>query len=163
MPSNIPPPMDEATVRADIELFTDAANEPILSTTDIDVLVRKAKRADYMNRPPSDANWYATWNIPYAVAYGWRLKSTRLVGLIKFTSGGTTYSREQFFEHCRQMQKDWMSRSIESIQMVGAWRRKLLNPSADPGITESQEYEDGLADPLSPIISNIYPDDDFLP
>lgn len=46
------------------------------------------------------APWNPTYDVNYAIAQGWLLKASRLVGHYNFMTGGKMLSREQFYEHC---------------------------------------------------------------
>lgn len=113
-------PTTEAEVRAEIALFTEASNAPVLTEADLDVLVRKAKREDYLARHPGHSEWVPTWNIAHAIALGWQIKSSRLAGITSFSLRGQNFpSREKFYDHCMEQMKIWKHRAIESVQLSG--------------------------------------------
>lgn len=64
------------------------------------------------------APWNPTYDLNYAIAQGWLLKSTRLVGHYNFMANGKMLSREQFYEHCMSMYKRFANKSgIKGIRM----------------------------------------------
>jgi len=143
-------PMTEAEARADIALFTEASNAPVLTEADLDVLVRKAKRMDYLHRQPSHSEWVPTWNIAHAIALGWQVKSGRLAGVTSFSLRGQSFtSREKFYDHCMEQMKIWKSRASESIQVKGSYRRFWPYPGQSGTLWGDQ--------------TNGYLEDDYVP
>lgn len=64
------------------------------------------------------APWSPTYDLYYAVAQGWLLKSSRLAGHYNFMTGGKMLSREQFYEHCMAQYKLYSSKSgIKAIRL----------------------------------------------
>lgn len=64
------------------------------------------------------SSWNPTYDVNYAIAQGWLLKSTRLVGHYNFMANGKMLSREQFYDHCVAMYKRFSNKSgIKGIRM----------------------------------------------
>lgn len=64
------------------------------------------------------APWNPTYDINYAIAQGWLLKSTRLVGHYNFMANGKMLSRDQFYKHCVDTYKRFSSKSgIKGIRL----------------------------------------------
>lgn len=146
--SGLPPAMTEEEARLEIVLFTEAASDPKLSDEEVDFLLRKAKRADYLQRNPSMSNWRPTWNLAHSIALGWQIKSARLAGVTSFSIKGQSFnSREKFYDHCLEQMGIWRSRSAETITMEGSWRRKII----------------GTQTSLTGVQTNGYLEDDYLP
>lgn len=57
------------------------------------------------------APWNPRYDVNYAVAQGWLLKSNRLVGHYNFMTGGKMLSRDQFYAHCMKQYKLYSSKS----------------------------------------------------
>lgn len=66
------------------------------------------------------STWNPTYDVNYAIAQGWLLKSTRLVGHYNFMANGKMLSREQFYDHCMAMYKRFANKSgIKGIRLGG--------------------------------------------
>jgi hypothetical protein len=109
----------EAEVRGRIAVFCDVDSDPTLSSEDVDVLVSMAKRLDDNGINPSEETWTPTWNVNYAIAQGWLLKSSRLAPHYLFMSGGKMFSRNQYFDHCMKLYHKFMSRAGMMAQRLG--------------------------------------------
>lgn len=118
--------MTEREALEEIRICTEAGTCPTLSGDELRLLLRKAKRADSRNRPPSDAAWEPTWNLPYAIAMGWRLKAGKVAGAYDMSSGPTRMSRSQFRAHCLSQAKEWSKRASEAVTLPGTWRRATI-------------------------------------
>ncbi len=128
--------MTEAEARAEIEAMTEAAMAPTLSPADIDLLVRKAKRADSNHRVPSDPAWVPTWNVAYAIALGWRMRRQRITGRINYTVSGMTVNRAQFYDRCRELEKEWRTRGAEEVVLQGAYRQPVISTQTNGVLLE---------------------------
>lgn len=110
--------MTEAEVRARITSFASADTEPVLTSADLDVLVSIAKVSDQFGMWPSDDGWSPTYDVWYAVAQAWLLKSSRLAPRYLFMSGGKMLSRNQYYEHCVQQYRTYLQKSgLRSIRL----------------------------------------------
>jgi hypothetical protein len=123
--------MTEAEARADIELLTEAATDPVLSTGQVDYLVRMAKRADAGGRAPSDDDWEETWDIAYAVCRGWELKAGNAVSRFDFSSVNEKFDRSQVQKHCREQAKEWRRKVGCTVEVPG--RTNTLDAELDDG------------------------------
>ncbi len=66
------------------------------------------------------APWNPRYDLYYAVAQGWLLKSSRLVGHYNFMTGGKMLSRQQFYDHCMDQYKLYARKSgIKGIRLGG--------------------------------------------
>lgn len=66
------------------------------------------------------APWNPRYDLYYAVAQGWLLKSSRLVGHYNFMTGGKMLSRQQFYDHCMDQYKLYSRKSgIKGIRLGG--------------------------------------------
>jgi hypothetical protein len=112
--------MNEIEAKARIAELVAMNDEPQLASHDLDRLTELAARKDEYGRARGEAGWVPTWNIPYAAAKGWELKSTRLTTKFMFMSGGKMFSRNQMFEHCMQMARHFRGQQgIGSIPLGG--------------------------------------------
>lgn len=143
--SGLPPAMTEEEARAEIILFTDANSAPVLASSEIDLLVSKARRQDYLKRFPSHDDWRPTWNLAYSIALGWQIKAGRLAGRTSFSVKGQTYNRDQFYKHCMEQVEAWKKRISETVIMEGSWRRKLIpGGSVFDGVQTNGYLEDDI-------------------
>lgn len=104
--------MTEAEVQGRIQIFGAADVEPVLNPSDIEVIISMCKRVDQYGVQPGDAAWEETYDWNYAVAQGWLIKAGRLADRYLFMTGGKMLSRHQFYEHCMEMYKKYLSRSM---------------------------------------------------
>jgi hypothetical protein len=110
--------MTEAEARARIILFAAAAEEPVLDSANVDVLLSMAKRVDENGIEPGAANWTPTWSVNYAVAQGWLAKSGRLSGHYLFMSGGKMFARQQMYDHCMKLYMKYATKAgIQSVRL----------------------------------------------
>lgn len=66
------------------------------------------------------APWNPRYDLYYAVAQGWLLKTSRLVGHYNFMTGGKMLSREQFYDHCMDQYRLYARKSgIKGIRLGG--------------------------------------------
>lgn len=64
------------------------------------------------------APWNPIYDVNYAIAQGWLLKSGRLVGHYNFMTGGRMFSREQFYNHCMDQYKRFSAKAgIKAIRL----------------------------------------------
>lgn len=111
--------MTEAEARARIELFLSPEVEPVIYAAELDVLLDIARRVDRNGVRPSDDGWTETYDVNYAVAQGWLVKSTRLAPRYLFMDAGKMYSRNQFYEHCLELHKKFLMRcGIQAVPLV---------------------------------------------
>lgn len=115
--------MDEDDVAAEVALLTDAAADPALSEDDLELLVRKARRADGAGRAPSDSAWEGAWDVAAAVALGWELKAGRAAGRFEFASGEQRFLRQQVRAHCLEQARQWRRRVQATVSLRGAYAR----------------------------------------
>jgi len=134
--------MTEAEARAEIEILTEAAAAPTLSEDELRLLVRKAQRADSSQRAPSDDLWEPTWNIPFAVALGWKLKAGKLVGAYDTEAGPQKFKRSQFRQHCLDQAKQWQKQAAECALLPGGWTRRTVRGETNGLLPEDVEYLD---------------------
>lgn len=111
--------MTEAELRGRIQMFCDAGTDPILSSADLEVLVSLSRRLDKYGVQPGDTSWEETYDWNYAVAQGWLVKAGRLADHYLFMTGGKMLSRNQFYEHCMELHKKYMSRAnLAALRLV---------------------------------------------
>jgi hypothetical protein len=109
----------EAEARARIELFLDPQTEPIIYAAELDILLDISRRVDRSGVRPSDTGWEETYDVNYAVAQGWLVKSTRLAPRYLFMDAGKMYSRNQFYDHCVALHKKFLMRcGIQAVPLV---------------------------------------------
>lgn len=64
------------------------------------------------------APWNPTYDVNYAIAQAWLLKSGRLVGHYNFMTAGKMFSREQFYNHCMDQYKRYSNKSgLKAIRL----------------------------------------------
>ena len=100
----------DADAAARIGRMTDSAVKPLLDAGDLSDLVALAKRADRYRRFPSDASWEPTYDYDYAAAEGWRRKASRVAGAFSFTADGSTFNKNEVFDHCMSMAEKFANR-----------------------------------------------------
>lgn len=103
--------MNEAEVRARLITFADVNTEPVLTSADIEVVLDTSKRVDKFGVWPSQEGWTGTFDVNYAIAQCWLLKATRLANRYLFMSGGKMFSRNQFYEHCMDLHRKFLSKA----------------------------------------------------
>lgn len=103
--------MNEASTRARLSLFADLNSEPVLGEADIQVILDMSRRLDINGVRPEFEGWEETYDSNYAIAQCWLIKSTRLAPRYLFMSGGKMFSRNQFYEHCMDLYKRFMSKA----------------------------------------------------
>jgi hypothetical protein len=100
-------------------MFCDADAEPALASADIDVLLQMSRRIDKSGRLPGDDDWEPAYDLNYAIAQGWLLKSTRTANRYLFMTGGKMLSRNQYYEHCIQLYYKFLSKSPLKAKRLG--------------------------------------------
>lgn len=128
--------MTEAEVRGRVQVFGAADSEPPLTSTDFEAIISMSKRVDKYGVLPGDTNWTETYDWNYAVAQGWLIKAGRLADRYLFMTGGKMLSRHQFYDHCMQMHKKYMSRcNLGALRLVPDERLSLyaIPGNADAG------------------------------
>jgi hypothetical protein len=115
----------ESEAYTDIRTLTNAEQYPRLSADQLDVLLRRAKRADAYERVPSDSSWIPTWDIAYAVALGWEQKAANAAAgdanhlpAYDIRAGDEQHARSQIVAHCQEQAKKWRGRSLSSLQLI---------------------------------------------
>lgn len=103
--------MNEASTRARLSVFGDPTAEPILGEADIQVILDMARRVDINGVRPDQDAWEPTYDPNYALAQVWLIKSTRLANRYLFMAGGKMFSRNQFYEHCMELHKKFLSKA----------------------------------------------------
>lgn len=97
--------MNRATALARLTLLGETATEPVISSSEKETLLDMAKTADKYGVWPTDASWTQTYDVNYAIAQAWLLKSSRLAPRYLFMSGGRMLSRNQYYDHCIKQYK----------------------------------------------------------
>ena len=121
--------MDRATARARLLLFGDTGTEPVLADpAEINILLDMSKMVDKNGSWPTDTGWVETYDANYAIAQAWLLKASRLAPRYLFMSGGKMFSRQQFFDHCQQQYRRYISKSGVKSQRLAT---HLLNHDLD--------------------------------
>lgn len=95
--------MSAADAKAQVELFTSASEDPVLSSGDLDTLVANAKTIDAEGRAPTDADWVETYDVYAAVAAGWRVKAGKAAGRYTFQTGQMRENESDLHKHCLAM------------------------------------------------------------
>jgi len=70
------------------------------------------------------ALWVPTWNLPYGIATGWRVKAANVAGAYDLASDEQKLSRGQIIKNCLTMAAEWMKRSNESLELLGSGRAR---------------------------------------
>lgn len=110
--------MTAAEARDRLIAFADANSEPVLTSSDLDLLIVLAKRVDKFGILPGDTSWEETYDVNYAVAQGWLIKAGRLAPRYNFMSGGKMLSRQQFYDHAMKMYHKFAMKSpIKSVRL----------------------------------------------
>lgn len=107
----------------EIEILTQATTEPVLLKAELDLLARRAQRADSAGRTPDDNLWTPTFNLAYAVALGWEIKAMKVATGYDFASADQKFSRSQMYAQLMKVAAGWKSRAGESIALQGSLRR----------------------------------------
>ena len=97
--------MNLATATTRLTLFGETATEPVITSEEKTILLAMAVTADKYGVWPTDANWIQTYDVNYAIAQAWLLKSSRLAPRYLFMSGGKMLSRNQYYDHCIKQYK----------------------------------------------------------
>lgn len=103
--------MDRATALSRLTLFGETATEPVIDTSEKNTLLDMAKTADKYGVWPTDASWTETYDVNFAIAQAWLLKSSRLAPRYLFMSGGKMLSRNQYYDHCMKQYKIYSMKS----------------------------------------------------
>jgi hypothetical protein len=117
----------------EILLLTQAETEPKLSIDELKLLTRKAKRADFAGKAPSDARWTPTFNLAYAVGLGWEMKAMKVATGYDFQSADQNFKRSQMYAQLMKVAQGWKSKAAESIHLQGSYRRNSNLPSINDG------------------------------
>lgn len=135
--------MNVVEARARLSMLTDSTQEPTLSVSDLDDLLRRAKVSDINGLHPEDTGWVETYNVNHAASMGWKVKQGRLSNAYLFMSGGKMLSRNQMFDHCERMSRRYaMSSGVGSVPMRTARGRR---PLRDEGVAPPGIYIDGFS------------------
>jgi hypothetical protein len=111
--------MDETSARARIEMLTAATELPVLTATDLNVLVDLARDPDASGREPSDAAWEPTWDITRAVYWGWRTKAGRVAGHWSFSADGQSIDKAAVLANIERMVMQYAPAGDVSVMPVG--------------------------------------------
>lgn len=97
--------MNRTTAAARLTLFGETATEPVITSGEQSTLLDMAKTADKYGVWPTDSSWTQTYNVNFAIAQAWLLKSSRLAPRYLFMAGGKMLSRNQYYDHCIKQYK----------------------------------------------------------
>jgi hypothetical protein len=102
--------MTKAEALQEITEYVQAVEPPELSTSQLDMLARKAAlNATVAATSLSYAN---DASVAGAVAQGWRLKMAKASGRFDYKdAAGQTFDRSQIFEHCKAMKEEWEAKA----------------------------------------------------
>lgn len=112
--------MTEAEARALLERMVSNTTDPVLSSADMDELVKLAKRADASGVLPTAAGWTPTWDLNAAAAEGWRWKAGRASALFNFAEDGQRFDRAQLYAHCVAMAEEHARGDMGSVKVQSA-------------------------------------------
>lgn len=104
--------------RERIERLTQASSYPELDDTDIDELLRLARRTDTDGVLPSESGWVATYDVNAAVSLGWEWKAGKAAGDFRFSTDGQAFNREQVFAHCMAMARRYSSAGSVTVGSI---------------------------------------------
>lgn len=110
--------MTEAEVRNRILVFADGESDPVLTSSDLDLLVSMSKVIDKYGVFPTDTGWAETYAWNWAIAQAWLLKASRVSNRYLFMSGGKMFSRQQYYDHCVKQYKRYIGKAgIQAIRL----------------------------------------------
>lgn len=97
------PGMTETAAAEELAVRVDATSWPTLSSGELVTIVRRARRVDPDGNLISDAGYRFTCDLDWAEMVAWQMKAARAVTAVDFTADGSSMSRSQIGEQCRQM------------------------------------------------------------
>jgi len=96
----------EANALRNLSRMVAAEEDPYLSDFEVSELLLGAQTVDLDGVSPADGAWVPTWDLKYAAAAGWDLKSAYCANRFRFRAEEQqTFDRQQIFEHCQAMAK----------------------------------------------------------
>lgn len=81
-------------------------DDPALSVSQQDRLLKLAATVDDEGRTPIDEEWTPTYDmrgVYFAARDGWIMKKARVAGRFDFSTDGQMFKRSQFSDHCDEM------------------------------------------------------------
>lgn len=87
-----------------------ATDEPVLSDSAVERLLREHATADAYGAEPFSDGWEPTWDLDAAAAAGWQLKAGRVASQHDFNADGVNANRSQMYEHCVTMAERYLER-----------------------------------------------------
>lgn len=113
----------EEEIRELIVTLTQGAVEPTLAETEIDLLVRQARRRDRDNRRPDQDGWIPTWSVNGAVAMGWEMKAGKVSNMTTFSSGTQKVNRQELITNFMAMSDRWKQRDNSDVALPSSMAR----------------------------------------
>ncbi len=103
---------------AELRVLVEAASEPVLTTADLDRLISRARRPDYLGLTPDDLGWTPTFDVESAAAEGWRIKAQRVASLPDVTQDGLRIDRSKLYDRFIELSKHYGALNVGSISLV---------------------------------------------
>ena len=88
---------------------------PTLDEDDIDDLISLARIADAEGNLPSDAGWEESFDLNLAAYEGWGRKAAKAASMIAFSADDASFRRDQYIQHCQQMQAQFAARVAYTV------------------------------------------------
>jgi hypothetical protein len=98
--------MLEAEARQQLEIMVAYDSDPILSATEVDLLLSHSSTDDE-----------TVWNLNIGAAMGWRWKAGKVANRYNMSTDVTSLSRSQLFTQCREMEKSYRKGVIGTIEI----------------------------------------------
>lgn len=111
--------MTEAQAQAQLEMMVQSSLEPTLSSDEIQAILNMVKVVDSNGYAPTSALWTGTYDLRRAAAEGWRLKAAKAASYYAFSDSGASYNRQQIYDHCISIMKEYSKGSLSSVNVRG--------------------------------------------
>jgi hypothetical protein len=109
--------MTEEQAIARLEVMTASSVDPVLSETEIGMLLDMCRLADADDNAPDDADWTPTWDLNRAAAEGWRWKAGKAAARFDFSADGAKFDRSQIVMHCERMAAQYARRIMVNMNV----------------------------------------------
>lgn len=102
-----------------VTLFAAAAEDPVLSVTEVATIVAEFTVIDADGNAPVDDDWESTYDLMGATASAWRVKAGKAASRYTFQTGAMRESESDLKTHCDQMAATYERYGNHSILVAG--------------------------------------------
>jgi hypothetical protein len=112
-------PMTDTEARAEISVLARASDDPALAPGDLDVCVRKSRRADAEGRAPGSANYVPTYDTTHGAMWGWRIKAGIAARRVDVEDANLRIKRSQVRAHCEAEERKYRALLHGTVTVPG--------------------------------------------